>query len=195
MPIKLFDEWDMNSKEKNNGVLLLIVSGENKTFIATGSGLKSALTTTPGYSSIEKKFATSLSTYNNKYMINYVVSRLVTNINTIDKNNSYNTSNSTNNSGNIGSDSDNSDTPYLRYLIFFLIIAFTLRYLLKRASKSYSRKNSRKKNTVKITSSAKEPTSSTDETISSGDKAVDVIISEGLAYLRQIKQADNPCNY
>ena len=41
---KVFDEkWDMNSKEKNNGVLLLIASGENKTFIATGSGLKTSL--------------------------------------------------------------------------------------------------------------------------------------------------------
>jgi uncharacterized membrane protein YgcG len=177
---KVFDEWGMNSKEKNNGVLLLIVSSENKTFIATGSGLKSALTSLPTYKSIEKSFATSLSTYNNKYMIGSVVSSLATNINTIDKNNSYNSS-----------DPDNSDTPYLRYLIIFLIIVFTLRYLLKRASKSSSCKNSRKKNTVKITSSAKEPTSYTDETISSGDKAVDVIISEGLAYLRQIKQAND----
>jgi len=40
---KVFDEWDMDLKEKNNAVLLLIVSGENKTFIATGTGLKSAL--------------------------------------------------------------------------------------------------------------------------------------------------------
>ncbi|WP_346890042.1 5-bromo-4-chloroindolyl phosphate hydrolysis family protein [Clostridium sp. UBA1056] len=174
---KVFDEWGMNSKEKNNGVLLLIVSGENKAFIATGSGLKSALTTSLGYNSIEESFTTSLSTYNNKYMIGSVVSRLATNINTIDKNNSYNTS--------------TTKVPYIRYLIIFLIIVFTLRYLLKRASKSSSCKNSMKKATVKITSSAKEPTSSTDETISSGDKAVDVIISEGLAYLRQIKQANH----
>ena len=84
---KVFDEWGMNSKEKNNGVLLLIVSGENKTFIAKGSGLKISLTT----SSIEKNFATSLNTSNNKYMIGGVVLNLATKINTIDKNNSYDT--------------------------------------------------------------------------------------------------------
>ena len=143
---KVFDEWGMNSKEKNNGVLLLIVSGENKTFIATGSGLKNSLTNSPGYSSIEKKFATSLSTYSNKYRITTVVSNLATKINTIDKNNSYNSSNSTNNSGNNGSDSDKSGTPYLGYL--FIILSFIIFFwvLPKHASKSSSKNTYREKN-------------------------------------------------
>jgi len=143
---KVFDEWGMNSKEKNNGVLLLIASGENKTFIATGSGLKSSLTTSPGYSSIEKEFAASLSTYSNKYRITTVVSKLATKINTIDKNNSYNSSNSTNNSGNNGSNSDKSDTPYLGYL--FIILSFILFFwvLPKHASKSSRKNTAREKN-------------------------------------------------
>jgi len=179
---KVFYEWGMNSKEKNNGVLLLIVSGENKTFIATGSGLKSSLTNSPGYSSIEKNFATSLNTYSNKYRISSVVLSLAININNIDKNNSY----------------DTITTKVLYYLfglliilIFILPVIFFFSVFLKAVSKSSSCKNSMKKATVKITSSTKEPTSSTNETISSGDKAVDVIISEGLAYLRQIKQAND----
>jgi uncharacterized protein len=138
---KVFDEWDMNLKEKNNAVLLLIVSGENKTFIATGSGLKNSLTNSPGYSSIEKNFATSLSTHDNKYNISNVVSKLATKINTIDKNNSYNSSNS----GNNGSDSDNSDTPYLGYLFIILSFIFFPFYLSKRASKSSSNNTYRKK--------------------------------------------------
>jgi uncharacterized membrane protein YgcG len=175
---KVFDEWGMNSKEKNNGVLLLIVSGENKTFIARGSGLKISLTT----SSIEKNFATSLNTSNNKYMIGNEVLSLATKINTIDKNNSY----------------DTITTKVLYYLlillailIFILPVIFFFSAFLKAVSKSSSCKNSMKKATVKITSSTKEPTSSTNETISSGDKAVDAIISEGLTYLKQIKQANN----
>jgi uncharacterized membrane protein YgcG len=179
---KVFDEWGMNSKEKNNGVLLLIVSDENKTFIATGSGLKSALTDSIGYELTEKCFAEAINTYNYT-RITFAVSRLATEINTIDKNNSYNSG-----------DSDNSDTPYLIYLIIFLIIIFIFCYLLKRASKSSSCENSRKENAVKITSSAKEPTSSTvkitssakeltsstDETISSAKEptsSTDEIIS------------------
>ncbi len=142
---KVFDEWGMNSKEKNNGVLLLIVSSENKTFIATGSGLKNSLTNSPGYSSIEKKFATSLSTYSNKYRITTVVSNLATNINTIDKNNSYNSSNSTNNSGNNGSDSDKSDTPYIGYLFIILLFILFFWYFSKHSSKSSSKNTSRKK--------------------------------------------------
>ncbi len=112
---KVFDEWDMDLKEKNNAVLLLIVSGENKTFIATGTGLKSALTDSTVYKSIEKKFATSLSTHNNKYNLSNVVSSLATKIDTIDKNNSYNKSNS-----------DNSGVPFMKYLGISLLFAFLL---------------------------------------------------------------------
>ncbi|MEW8994455.1 YgcG family protein [Clostridium sp.] len=143
---EVFDEWGMNSKEKNNGVLLLIVSSENKTFIATGSGLKNSLTTSPGYKSIEENLATSLSTYSNKYNINNVVSRLATKINTIDKNNSYNSSNSTNNSGNNGSDSDKSDTPYLGYLFIILSFILFFWYFSKHASKSSRKNTAREKN-------------------------------------------------
>jgi len=177
---KVFDEWDMDLKEKNNAVLLLIVSGENKTFIATGTGLKSALTDSTVYKSIEKKFATSLSTHNNKYNLSNVVSSLATKIDTIDKNNSYNKSNS-----------DNSGVPFMKYLGISLLFAFLLFFFLKRVSKSSIYKNYRKKNNVKTTSSDKESTSSTDEIISSGDEAVDVIIAEGLAYLNQIKKAND----
>lgn len=188
---KVFDEWDMDLKEKNNAVLLLIVSGENKTFIATGTGLKSALTDSTVYKSIEKKFATSLSTHNNKYNLSNVVSSLATKIDTIDKNNSYDKNNTYNKSN-----SDNSDVPFMKYLgiillFAFLLFAFLFFYFLKRVSKSSIYKNYRKKNNVKTTSSAKESPSSTDEIISSGDEAVDVIIAEGLAYLNQIKKAND----
>jgi uncharacterized protein len=136
---KVFDEWDMDLKEKNNGVLLLIVSGENKTFIATGSGLKSALTTSTTYKSIEKNFATSLSTHDNKYNISNVVSNLATKINTIDKNNSYNTSTTENNS-------DNSDVPYIGYLFIILSFILFFWYFSKHASKSSSKNTYREKN-------------------------------------------------
>ena len=75
--------------------------------------------------------------------------------------------------------------------LIFLLFLFLFFYFLKRVSKSSSYKNHRKKNNVKTASSAKESTSSTDEIISSGDEAVDVIIAEGLAYLNQIKKAND----
>ena len=83
----------MNLEEKNNGVLLLIVSGENKTFIATDSGFKKCLNDFTRHIALwKKKFTTSPSIYNNKYNLSYVVPKLATNINTIDKKNDINTS-------------------------------------------------------------------------------------------------------
>jgi len=119
------------------------------------------------------------------------MSSLATKIDTIDKNNSYDINNTYNKSN-----SDNSGVPFMKYLGIILLFAFLLFlflffYFLKRVSKSSIYKNYRKKNNVKTTSSAKELPSSTDEIISSGDEAVDVIIAEGLAYLNQIKKAND----
>lgn len=128
---KVFDEWKMNSKEKNNAVLLLIVSGENKTFIATGSGIEKALTTSSTYKHMENRLNTSLNTYNNKYNISTVISSLANTLNTIDKKNTYDTDDQNN--------KDNSDIPYIGYLVIILSFILFPFALSQRTSKS--RKN------------------------------------------------------